>query len=108
MIIKLSPQRRDDALVLSKKGDVLTINGEEFDFTAIPDGATLPASAVKSEFIAGDVTRTGGTLTVPLILPHGPNPSEAVAFPADIKANADGKITLPQDPEEPEEIASDE
>lgn len=96
MIIKLSPQRRDDLLTLSKKGDVLTINGDEFDFSVIPDGATLPASAVNCAFIAGEVTRTGGTLIVPLLLPHGPEPSEAVAFPADIKANADGKITLPE------------
>lgn len=95
-------------LSLSKKGDVLNINGEDFDFSVIPDGATLPASAIKSEFIAGDVTRTGGTLTVPLILPHGPNPSEAVAFPADIKANADGRITLPEYQKEPEEVAADE
>lgn len=96
MIIKLSPQRRDDTLTLSKKGDVLTINGEEFDFSVVPDGATLPAAAVQSTFIAGDVYRNGGTLTVPLILPHGAAPSEAVAFPEDIKANADGKITLPE------------
>lgn len=96
MIINLSPQRRDDRLTLSKKGDVLTINGEAFDFSAVPDGATLPASAVNSPFIAGDVTRVGGTLTVSLLLPHGPEPSQAVAFPADIKANADGKITLPE------------
>lgn len=96
MIIKLSPIRSNDTLIVSKKGDVLTINGEEFDFTALPDGATLPATAVRSEFIAGDVTRTGGTLTVPLLFPHGPEPSNAVAFPADIKANADGKITLPE------------
>ena len=96
MIIKLSPQRRDETLVISKKGDVLTINGEDYDFTLVPEGATLPAAAIQSPFIAGDVVRTGGTLIVPLVLPHGVEPSEAVAFPADIKANADGRITLPE------------
>lgn len=98
MIIKLSPGRfplDTVTLTLSKKGDVLTINGEDFDFSIIPDGATLPAVGVKSDFIAGDVTRLNGTLTVPIILPIWPNSTEAALFPADIKANADGKITLP-------------
>ncbi|PRC05092.1 hypothetical protein CQ006_12285, partial [Pseudomonas cedrina] len=46
MIIKLIPQRRDDELVVSKRGDVLTINGESFDFRELPEGAALPSSAV--------------------------------------------------------------
>ncbi len=94
MRISFSPQRRDDALHLVKAGDVLTINGEAFDFSGVPDGATLPKEAVSSDWIAGDVERIGGILIVPLILPLGPEPTEAQCFPADIEP-ADGSVTLP-------------
>ena len=47
MHITLNPQRRDDALDVSKSGDTLTINGSAYDFSVIPNGATLPASAVE-------------------------------------------------------------
>lgn len=95
MRISLSPQRRDDTMTLSKAGDVLTINGEVFDFSSIPDGATLPAEAIACDFIAGPVERIDGDLHVSLILPHGPEPDEAVAFPADIVNPADGPVALP-------------
>lgn len=96
MKITLAPQRRDDTLAVSKQGDTLTINGEAFDFSVIPDGATLPASAVACEFIAGPVERINGVLQISLILPHGPNPSQAVAFPEPLINPADGVLELPQ------------
>ena len=96
MKIPLSPVRRDDRLTLSKSGDVLTINGEAFDLTGLPDGATLPRSAISSEWFAGDVTRDeAGELTVPLILPHGANAPEATRFPAPLQNVADGPVILP-------------
>lgn len=107
MIIKLSPQRRDDALTVTKAGEVLTINGETFDFSVIPDGATLPAAAVKSEWIGGDVSRIDGALNLTLLLPHGPNATEAQRFPADIVDPPDGEVDLPKDPPAPE-VATDE
>lgn len=99
MQIKLSPQRRDDTLTVSKQGDVLTINGEQFDFSAIPEGATLPADAISSEFFSGPVERIDGVLHLTLTLPHGADPVEAVAFPADIINPPDGEIELPKNPE---------
>lgn len=96
MIIKLKPQRRDDNVTIIKSGDTITINGQAFDFSVIPDGATLPAEAVECEWIAGEIHRFDGELTLSLILPHGPNPSQAVAFPADIVNPADGPLELPQ------------
>lgn len=94
MQITFSPQRRDDALALSKSGDVLTVNGEAFDFSAIPDGATLPRAAVACDWLAGDVERIGGVLQVPLILPHGPTPPQEAVFPQPISA-ADGPVPVP-------------
>lgn len=95
MILTLSPVRMDDTLTASVAGDVLTLNGEALDFAPLPSGATLPREAVDNPWIAGDVTRAmDGTLTVPLILPHGSNAPEATRFPAPIDAG-DGPVPLP-------------
>lgn len=98
MHIILSPVRLDDTLIVSKSGDVLTINGEAFDFGPVPEGATLPAEAIASDWIVGPVSRIDGDLHLTLRLPHGPNPSEAVAFPEPIHVTEDGPIPLPFDP----------
>lgn len=95
MIIKLSPQRRDDVLNVRKRGDVLTINGERFDFREVPEGAVLPASAVDCDFVVGDITRRNGELVVTLLLPCGPDATAAVNFPADIVSPSDGNVSLP-------------
>ena len=96
MKITLIPQRRDDSIIVSKQGDTLTINGIAYDFSVIPDGATLPASAVDCEYITGNVERINGVLQISLIIPHGPNPSQAVAFPVPIINPANGVLEFPQ------------
>ena len=96
MKINLSPQRRDDTLTVIKQGDVLTINGTEYDFTDLPDGGTLPAEAVDCEFVIGSVDRVNGELELTLLLPHGPNASEAARFPEPIIDPADGEVELPK------------
>ncbi len=95
MIIKFSPQRRDDNLTLSKQGDILTINNVSYDFSPIPDGGTLPKEAIDCEFVCGDIERINGEIHISLILPHGPNPSHDVAFPEPITVIADGQVVLP-------------
>ncbi|RVG28066.1 hypothetical protein [Sinorhizobium meliloti] len=97
MIIDLSPQRRDDVLEVTKAGDALTIDGVAFDFSALPDGATIPAGEVPCEWLVGPVERIAGELHLTLILPHGPNPSQAVAFPAPLIDPPDGVFALPAD-----------
>ena len=97
MRISFSPMRRDDTLEVSKTADVLTINGETLDLSALPDGATLPAGAVSCEWITGPIERIDGEIHLTLILPHGANPSPSVAFPEPITVTADGPITLPGD-----------
>ena len=96
MNIKLSPQRRDDTLTVSKRGDTLTINGTEYDFSQLPDGGTLPADAVDSEFVIGSVDRVNGELELTLLLPHGANASEAARFPEPIIDPPDGEVELPK------------
>jgi len=95
MQITLIPQRRDDALSLSRSGDILTLNGVDFDFSALTEGAVLPREDVACDWLASDVTRTGGVLHLALILPHGANAPEQSLFPAPIIVAADGPVTLP-------------
>lgn len=103
MHITLSPVRMDETLAASRAGDVLTLNGEAFDFAQLPEGGTLPAEAITSDWIVGPVSRIAGELHLTLRLPHGPNPSQAVAFPAPLTVLEDGLVPLPFDPKpEPE------
>lgn len=100
-IITLIPQRRDDSLTLHCAGDVLTTNDTAFDFTQLPEGATLPRDAVDCDWLASDVTRIDGVLHLALILPHGPIPpvpppeALAVLFPAPLHITGDGPVALP-------------
>lgn len=95
MIISFSPQRRADSLVVSKAGDVLTINGEAFDFSALPDGATIPAGEVPCSFVGGVVERIDGQLRLTLVLPCAADAPQARRFPAPLTDPADGPIALP-------------
>lgn len=100
MKISLSPQRCDEQLTVIRSGaDVLIINDEPFDFSGLPDGATIPAGVVPCKWITGPVERIGGELHLTLTLPHGPDASEAVAFPlAIINPPIGGMVSLPVDP----------
>lgn len=101
MIIKLSPQRRDDTLEVSRAGGVLTINGEDFDFSQMAAGDTLPAAAIKSPWFAGQVDNVGGELELTLILPLPINYSPEQAFPAPLENVADGPVVFPAPLPEP-------
>lgn len=97
MKINLSPQVRPDALEVLKAGDKLTINGELFDFTQLPEGGVLPAAAVDCQFIIGDVRREVGDLQLTLLLPIDWDAAESCAFPHPILNPADGRLSLPTD-----------
>lgn len=96
MKITWSPQRRDDALLVSKVGEVLTLNGVEFDFTQLPDGAVLPHLAIDSPWICGDVQRLEGVLHIPVLLPIASGASESARFPQPITVTQDGPLELPK------------
>lgn len=82
MKIKLSPVRMDEQLSASVDGDRITINGEVFDLAPLQEGATLPANAVQSGWIVGDVRRMSGEIHLVLRLPHGMNAPHETRFPA--------------------------
>lgn len=95
MILTLSPQRRDDTLTVARTGDALTLNGEAFDFSTIPDGGEIAEGIVPCAWIIGPVTRTGGRVTLTLLLPHGADASAAARFPSPIIDPPDGPVALP-------------
>ena len=95
MNIFMSPMRQDQTLSVAKSGECLIINGEVFDFSIIPDGATLPRAAVACEWLASDVERIDGELRLTLVLPHGPRAPRETLFPTPITQAQDGPVTLP-------------
>lgn len=94
MKIRLSPQRCDAQLHLAQEGDTLFINEEPFDFSQIPEGATLPCHAIQSEWIVSDVLRKNGELCLTLLLPHGASAPDETLSPATI-ITQDGEVPLP-------------
>jgi hypothetical protein len=95
MKIILSPLLTDKALTISKRSDVLTINGERYDFRPMPDNSTLPASAIDCEWIDQDVRKINGDLEITIRLPFASDSPQSVRFPADIINPPDGKVVLP-------------
>lgn len=95
MRIQFSPVRMDGTLTVTKAGDKLTVNRRVFDFSVIPEGATLPADAIDSEWFAGPVERIDGVLMVTLRLPHGPDASEQMRFPQPLENVQDGIVPVP-------------
>ena len=102
MLIHFTPMRHPGTLSLQRAGDVLTINGVAYDFGPLPEGGRLPRAAVACDWLASDVTRTGGQICLTLILPHGPIPWPAppgaavVTHPAPLILIADGSVAVPQ------------
>lgn len=100
MIITLSAQHIDPVSPkiidsITKSGESLTINGETLDLSGIPDGATLPADAIDSEWIIGPINRIDGELHLTVLLPLGKNATEAQRFPKPITVTQDGEVPLP-------------
>lgn len=100
MKIQFSPMRRDDRLELHRSGDVLTINGEAFDFGPLADGATLPRAAVTCDWLVSDVERIDGDIHLTLILPHGSCAPDQTLFPHMQVIAGDGPVALPVPDEE--------
>ena len=98
MKIKLSPQRKDYPITTSVVGDVITIDGIEYDFSPLKYGETLPSGAAGDVF-SGDITRDeSGEICLTLVLPHGANAPEETRFPEyfdKYMVVTDGAIELP-------------
>ena len=87
MQITLSPQYRDGAaqMVLSRTGDVLSVNGADCDLTAPGDCSWLVEAPVQKD----------GVWHVALIFPIGPRAPRDALFPEPITVEGDGPVALP-------------
>ncbi|MBK5932932.1 hypothetical protein C8N32_12133 [Rhodovulum imhoffii] len=94
MKICFCPIRLDTAFRLHRVGDVLTINGQDFDFSELPEGATLPRAAIACDWLASDVERRDGVICLALMLPIGPGAPEALRFPVPLILSEDGPVDL--------------
>lgn len=99
MIINLSPVNGGSKVEASVRGDAITVNGTEFDFSSVLDGDTIRGFYIPGMVFAGEVGRRDGEIYLTLIFPVGPNPSQSVAFPEPIHVINDGPVYLPRDPE---------
>lgn len=95
MIINLSPIRMDEAVVVAIQGDVLTVNGADYDFSQLEEGGVLPRAAANCPELLSDVTRLDGEIILTLVLPYRSDAPEAVRFPQPIHTTEDGPIRLP-------------
>ena len=96
-IVKYHPQRSDETLALEKNGDTIILNGQQFDFSQLEVGATLPQSAVDSPFFAGPVVRDELSIRLHIVLPHGPDAPHFVLFPKERGYSDDGQMKTPVD-----------
>lgn len=80
------------ALELSRAGDVLTINGDTIDFSALPEGATIEDGAALHPKLVGPIDRIGGKIHLTICLPY--RGSGHVEAPAPVDAE-DGSIDIP-------------
>lgn len=99
MHLTLSPVRMDTVLTASRCGDVLTLNGQAYDFSDLSEGESRPEP--DCPYLMGPVVRVGGVLRMTLLLPHGARPPQETLFPQSILMAEDGPIPLPPF-EEPE------
>lgn len=97
MIISFSPRRCDDNLILEKiDEDIISINGDIFDFGLIPEGGYIPESVIPTSWISGPVKRINGEICLKVTLPHGPSPETFQSFPDSISVTEDGIIDIPR------------
>lgn len=95
MKLDFSPMRSMTPLRLERTGDTLIINDESYDFSGLPEGATLPCDAVNCAFLVSDVERQEGQILLTLILPHGAQAPAETLFPSPLVLTEDGPVALP-------------
>lgn len=117
--IRLNPQVNELASpVVSVQGDVITINGEAFDFSQLDEGDELinkeeysytvdedgvehmeliTPKSIASDYIDGNVKRTDGYIELTLKLSLRYNSPQTACFPSPrvLVLETDGPVTLP-------------
>lgn len=97
MRINLYGERTDEVLVAVKDGDSLILNGEQFDFSQLGEGDTLPFGSVVCRWVPTTTTvdRINGQVIISLNLPNPWNYSPEQAFPEPLLDVQDGRLAFP-------------
>lgn len=106
MFITLSPSRMNESLNAIVNHDIIIINGVEIDFSPLTHDDILPATAINSVWIAGDVRRVNNEIHLALFVPHGANAPYETRYPAALVEPLhiiSGPVPLP--PYDAEEVA---
>lgn len=102
MNIALSPVRLGsesldaEPFEVVKRGSSLWVNGEEFNFSPMQEGSTLPAGAILCDHFAGPVNMVDGIISLTLRIPLPGNFSQEQAFPEPLLNVPDGPVALPK------------
>lgn len=95
MKITFSPARHAERPDIETRGETLIIDGEAFDLSTIPEGATLPGEAVASMWVCGPVERIDGQLHLTLLLSHDADAPNGTMFPDPVRVTSDGPVPMP-------------
>lgn len=99
MLIKLWPCASDERIEVSVSGEVVTVNGADFDLSPLEVGASISSAAFGVTYFLGYITRdAAGELSFTLQFPQDAEASEDARFPLPISVTEDGPVMLP-DPE---------
>lgn len=88
----------EPALQLERQGDSLIINGQTYDLSVIPVGATLPdaGAATGCPYITGAIERDAdNVLHLTLLFPHAAQAPREARFPEPIINPENGVVSLP-------------
>lgn len=96
MRISFSPVEGMPAAAISVDGDVITINGTPYDFSALLEGEIVPMASLAEPLIVSDATRTDGVIVLTVILGNAPEASEAARYPDVLVVTEAGDVTLPE------------
>ncbi|CAZ66196.1 hypothetical protein [Pseudomonas phage LUZ7] len=100
MHIKLSPvvvlPGDSTELEASVTGDSIRVSGVDYDFSQLPEGGYLPATAIEGAPFSGGITRKGGEIYLTLVFPIRGDFSEEARFPKPIHIKKDGIVEFPQ------------
>jgi hypothetical protein len=91
-----APLPGQQQLVVSKSAEIISIDGKDFDLSAVAESENVPAAQFDSPYIIGDVSRSSGDLELTLYIPVLSTASHAARFPDPIIDPPDGPIQFPQ------------
>lgn len=97
--ITLTPYRpagmQEVRLHVAARGRTLVVNGEELDFSFMPPGSELPASAIENPWVDGPVVcRDDGVLALTVSVPIPAGAPQELLFPAPVRTAEGAEVDV--------------